>query len=332
MNAKVRNLGKNLALALGSFLFCFLLLELVLRVAGFGNLEIYEPDPKFYWRLKPNQNCLTKVGRKPVHINSHGTRGPEFSVNKPPGVTRILFLGDSKTFGWGLSEDETYASLVKKGLEQRRPQTHVEVINAGVNAWSYHQMLAYFRERAKTFAPDYLVIGDANLWTQFSENSSPDFVRKFMNRVRLKNFFRRFATYHFVVEVALEDFYQKYRTKFIPVDPAQDTLFKEQQQRDPFGSFRAAIRGLCEEASANRVKPVLLYIPILTDIGTTNKTILEVKAQISKELNVPLVDMTPELEKKRQELYLEADPVHLNVSGNELTAQKLVEVLLSNQK
>src|SRR5689334_8671164 len=98
MSRRVINALKNLSLAVASFVLCFLVLEIALRFAGFGNVELYEPDPKLYWRLKPNQNCFTKIGRKPVHINSHGTRGPEFTEQKAPGVVRILFLGDSKTF------------------------------------------------------------------------------------------------------------------------------------------------------------------------------------------------------------------------------------------
>jgi hypothetical protein len=51
------------------------LAEIVLRLAGFGQVEIYEPDPRLYWRLQPHQQCFTKVNHQPVRINSHGTRG-----------------------------------------------------------------------------------------------------------------------------------------------------------------------------------------------------------------------------------------------------------------
>ena len=96
-----KRLAQNLALSLGIFLLCLGGLELVLRLSGYGNLEIYQPDPSLYWKLKPNQNCYTKIGHKPVHINSQGTRGPEFQIQKPPNTIRILSLGDSRTFGWG---------------------------------------------------------------------------------------------------------------------------------------------------------------------------------------------------------------------------------------
>jgi hypothetical protein len=142
-----KRLLQNLLLSGVVFLLCFLALELTLRLMGYGNLEIYQPDAKLYWRLKPNQDCFTKIDHKPVHINSHGTRGPEFSDEKPAGAIRILSLGDSRTFGWGLTDEETYSrrlqNLVQKYVGEN---SKVEVINAGVNAWSYSQMLVYFRE------------------------------------------------------------------------------------------------------------------------------------------------------------------------------------------
>ncbi len=125
-----------------------------MRIAGYGNVEIYQPDPLLYWKLKPNQDCYTKIDRKPVHINSLGTRGAEFQATKP----------------------------VK-------------------------------------FQPDIVILADANLWTQFSDRNSPEFVKSFMRRVQLKNLLRRFATYHYVVEYRLKDVYERTRARFIPMDP-----------------------------------------------------------------------------------------------------------------
>ena len=41
-----------------------------------------------------------------------------------------------------------------------------------------------------------------------------------------------------------------------------------------------------------------------------------------------VTDMTPELAEEGEGLYLDADPVHLNVRGNELTAEKLLKTIL----
>lgn len=340
-SSRLRQLMPKLLLALGTFMCCGVLLEIALRIAGYGNLEIYEPDAKLFWRLKPNQDCFTKVDRKPVHINSQGTRGPEFAPAKPAGTFRILSLGDSRTFGWGLAQDETYSSRLAHLLGEFR-RTHLalrtaansaavdrlEVINAGVNAWSFSQMATYFRETGLRYQPDVVVLGEANLWTQFTEKSDPEFVKKFLWRVRLKNLLRRSAIYHYVIEVKLKDFYERNRTKFIPVDPKQDALFKEQQQSDPEAVFRATIAELCHTATSNHVQPILLFLPRLDELGGTNQSLAwNAKRAVSTELGVPLCDVTPLLQPEGKALYLDADPVHFNVRGNAIVAQRLFETV-----
>jgi lysophospholipase L1-like esterase len=320
---------QNAALAVGTFLLCIIVLEVFLRLKGYGNLEIYEPDPKLYWKLKPNQDCYTKIDHRPVHINSHGTRGPDFETVKPPGTIRVLSLGDSRTFGWGLKQEETYSDQLRRLLqEQLGGAKKIEVINAGVNAWSYSQMLVYFRDTALHYQPDVVVLAEANLWTQFSEWNSAEFVKKFIWRVRLKNFLRRFAIYHYLVEVKLKDVYERQRTKFVPVDPTRDALFKEQQQQDPNAAFRAAIQELCRLAQSNGVKPVLLYLPMADDLNATKApAILKIKQEVHNMMNMPLVDLTPDLRAEGKTLYLEADPVHLNARGNEIVGRRLFETV-----
>jgi hypothetical protein len=171
-----------------------------------------------------------------------------------------------------------------------------------------------------------VILAEANLWTQFSEQNSPEFVDQFLGRVRLKNFLRRFALHHFFIEVQLQEFYQRHRTKFIPVDPKQDELFKEQQQDDPDKLFREAIQSLCVTAQSNGVTPILLYLPTVSDLGTTNESsVLRVKRKLASELAVPLVDLKPDLKPQGKALYLEADPVQLNAQGNGMVAERLFE-------
>lgn len=311
-------------------LLLLVLAEIVLRLAGFGQVEIYEPDPLLYWRLQPNQQCFTKVNHEPVRINSHGTRGPEFAVPKPAGTFRVLMLGDSRTFGWGLPEEATYARLVEQGLREKAPAGRpVEVINAGVNAWSYSQMLVFLRERALAWEPDAVVLAGANLWTQFTENASPEFVRQFMSRVRLKNLLRRSALYHFVIEVQLEAYYQRYRTRFIPVDPKSDTFFRDQQKADPDAVFRNAIEGICSLARARNVHAVLLYLPTQTELmeGKPANQLPGIFREAAQKTGATLVDMTADLQPVAATAYLEADPVHFNAEGNAVIARALLPVL-----
>jgi lysophospholipase L1-like esterase len=264
-----------------------------------------------------------------VHINSRGTRGPEFEAAKPADVIRILSLGDSKTFGWGLTEAETYSGRLQALLQERAPAgKRIEVINAGVNAWSYPQIKVFLKEHGLLWKPDFVLIGDANLWTQFSEDSDPAFVDKMLSRVRLKNLLRRSAVYHFVIEVQLNHVYQKYRTKFIPIDPKQDQLFKEAQKSDPNAFFRKAIEEACALATAGGARPVVMFIPILGEWETgPSKDVQAAKRELCERLKVPFVDFGEDIKPPAaDDLYLDADPVHLNAKGNELVAQRLASV------
>src|ERR1044071_73798 len=337
--AKTRwqRLAQNLALSLAVFVLCVGAFELLLRLNGYGNLEIYEPDTVLYWKLKPNQDCYTKIDHKPVHNNSHGTRGQEFQIQKPPNSFRILSLGDSRTFGWGLGENETYSGVLQNLLQKDSPPGKIiEVINAGVNAWSYPQMTVYFRDVALQYQPDIVILAEANLWTQFSEKNSPDFVKKFILRVQLKNFLRHFAIYHYVIEVKLKDFYERHRTRFIPVNPKQDLLFKEQQQPDPDAVFHEAIEKLCRTAQDHGVKPILLFLPALDEARAANTpSVLKMKQQTSQNLTLPLADLHPQASSRGASIYLPADPVHFNAAGNAIIAQQLfpaVKLLCSNEK
>lgn len=320
-------LGAKLLLAGTSVVVFLVLSEIVLRFCGFGQVEIYEPDRRLYWRLRPNQNCFTKVDRKPVHINSRGTRGPEFAVPKPAGVVRILSLGDSKTFGWGAGDQESYSAGLERLLQEKIGATpKVEVINAGVNAWSYPQLKVYLREIGVGFQPDYVLIADANLWTQFSEDSDPAFVDQMISRVRLKNWLRRSAVYHFVIEVQLAHVYQKYRTKFIPVDPKQDQLFKEAQKSDPDAVFRTAIEETCQLARGAKSQPVVMFIPRQDDLKAGRESnVQKTKRELCTRLGIPWIDTSPELLPVADAVYLDADPVHLTVEGNALVARRLAE-------
>lgn len=330
-NRKKKLLLQNLVLVCTSSFLFLLLLEITLRCFGYGSLVIYQPDLKLFWKPLPNQNCYTKFGHKPVHINSKGTRGPDFDGKKPKNVFRIISLGDSKTFGWGLSEAETYSVLLQDLLQNRmQGSKKIEVINAGVNAWSYAQMYVYLRETAIKYDPDIIILADANLWTQFSEESGKEFRKKFMKRVRLKNLLRRSAIYHFLIEVKLEKIYQKYRTKFIPVDPETDELFSEQQKSKPELFFKEQIVKISELITKDHLKALLTYIPNENSILSSQKpTILKIKEEVSKEYNIPLLDFTRDFSSSSLQLFLPGDPVHPNAEGNKIIANQIFHFIIS---
>ena len=321
---------QNTGLVIGSIFFVLFVLEITLRVAGYGNVEIYQPDPKLMWKLLPNQTCYTKVDHKPVHINSKGTRGKEFDETKPPGVYRILSLGDSRTFGWGLSEAETYSGLLEKLLQDHfGDKMKIEVINAGVNAWSYGQICVYLRDVGMRYNPDLVILADANLWTQFSEGQSKEFIKKMTRGVWLKNLLRRSAIYHYLIEVKLKKYYEKYRTKFIPVDPDKDQFFKDHQKSDPSLFFGEQIKTICELLKTKSVKGLIIYLPTEDRlILRKTDTIRDIKQKASRAYSIPLIDFTGDFSGSKDPLFLSGNPVHPNAAGNRIIAHSIFEHIL----
>ena len=76
--------------------------------------------------------CAVVLMHNPFYaINADGFRGPRLRPEKAPGVVRLLFLGDSSTFGWPYRYEDTYPDLVRQ-LLAAGGHGPVEVINAGV--------------------------------------------------------------------------------------------------------------------------------------------------------------------------------------------------------
>ncbi len=102
------------------------------------------------------QNPDTKTAVKIV-TNSFGLRGPEPAVPKPPGIFRIICLGDETVLGAEVTETKTFCVRLRQLLEERT-RLQVEVINAGVPG--YCPLLSYLQVKHELLAlqPDVLIL------------------------------------------------------------------------------------------------------------------------------------------------------------------------------
>lgn len=161
-----RLLNKDLVLKFMLSLFAIFLplstLENCLRpIADFKpkNTTIFIKDEELGWRLKPNTEDYwgTSSRRVKVKINNKGLRGPELSYNKDPNAFRILYLGDSVTFGYSLENEETFPYLIESFLEERL-RREIETVNAGVDGYSQWQEYIYLKKEAIKYNPDLIVL------------------------------------------------------------------------------------------------------------------------------------------------------------------------------
>lgn len=111
-------------------------------------------DPTRGHRLAPGLRDALALGDTTVSTNSRGLRGDrEYLTPKPAGVTRVLAVGDSFTFGQGVRDPEAWPAR----LEALLPES--EVLNAGAACYAHDQILATLQEEGAFYRPDIVVLG-----------------------------------------------------------------------------------------------------------------------------------------------------------------------------
>jgi lysophospholipase L1-like esterase len=159
----VRTWALRLALLLVSLGLALVVAEVALRPSSGGRPRRVEtPELSRYDRLlgwSPLPGARTRM-RSPgefdvaVRINRQGFRADrEFPPEPPPGVRRIVAVGDSFTFGNGVEVHQAFPSL----LERRLPAA--EVINLGVPGYGVDQQLLMLESRGLRFHPDVVLLG-----------------------------------------------------------------------------------------------------------------------------------------------------------------------------
>jgi hypothetical protein len=88
---------------------------------------LFDPEGSPARPFRPNMRLV--AGQTVYSTNALGLRSPPVSGRLLPETPRVLLVGDSFSFGWGVSDDQTFARLASGLLSERRP---VELINGGV--------------------------------------------------------------------------------------------------------------------------------------------------------------------------------------------------------
>src|SRR5262245_35872832 len=116
------------------------------------------------WEMVPGKEHYTYQHR--VQVNALGLRGPELAP-KAADETRILFLGDSLTYGQGVGDDETVPYALEQALRTREPGRAWSVVNAGMRAYGTGQELGLLDELGERIQPDLVLLGW--YWNDVSE-------------------------------------------------------------------------------------------------------------------------------------------------------------------
>lgn len=124
---------------------------------AWGDGQPKEADLDGYlFRSRPNLDM--DLGSFRLQTNEYGFRGPGVQVPKPDGVFRILLLGDSVAFGWGVDDGVTFARRLEMEWNARGGARRLEVVNTGNPIYDTVQEAATLKETLPLLTPDLVVL------------------------------------------------------------------------------------------------------------------------------------------------------------------------------
>jgi lysophospholipase L1-like esterase len=126
----------------------------------------YRPDPTLVFAWQPNQRGFS--ADKEIVINERGLRGPVVPYERTPGTKRILFLGDSITFGYGVRDEEVVTERVRALLGAAG--VRAETINTAIASYNTEQEVAYYEHEGNRYDPDVVVVGVC--WNDINDKSN----------------------------------------------------------------------------------------------------------------------------------------------------------------
>ena len=160
MKINSRGLLINLSLIIISTLIALFVSETALRLIGFKPLYV-SPERDRFWKYDPLLGWAHQAGqegifetpefRTVVQINKNGLRDREHSYERQNDMERILVLGDSFAWGYGVEESERFSQLLEKSLD-------AEVINAGVSGYSTDQELLWYQNEGIKYETDLVIL------------------------------------------------------------------------------------------------------------------------------------------------------------------------------
>ena len=287
------SLIRNAALVAVSLLAGLLVCEAGVRIAGVGGMIAYQPDPTWGYTMRPEQRVY--VYGHPVDVNSLGFRGPELSAAKSPGSVRIVFLGDSVTYGGGQArEEEIFVRRIEADL--RRAGTSVEALNISASGWSPQNWIAFVEHRG-LYEADIVVavIPEVDLERQFAtmEHSG---LRERAPLLQLSRFLIKSGLMSVDVDLSLWE----------GVDPTAEAAKNV-----------AAVRKLIDMGEHAGAAVVLVLLPSLPTTVDPDRWLPY------ERFDVPIVDLRPVL--VEPEYFF--DGIHLTSTGHAVVAENIGPVL-----
>ena len=347
----VKGQGRESLLLIFSLVFAGILGEGILRMVDHPLSKPFvdtttwqEPSDFLGFTMAPNFEGIGPVSSW-VKTNSQGVRDDvEHTWGKDSGTIRILGIGDSFTFGWGVSLEETFLKKLEHTLKQMTG-VEIETINAGVPKWDLNHYYVYLKNVGIRYSPDIIVLSyffnDIPRSLQETIPADPEY----QTEVRHKGGIFRFS-YVFNFLKAQADYLRR-KNKLVRVDflstlearrpelIQQSTRLllsnaKQAQTRSSFHILKTLLEKIQAIAQKINSHLVVMFVPDVAQIHHVElQYINQVLASLTEEMHIPFADITPVFESVSDPrvFYLWPRDWHTNAKGHEKMAEVLTPLV-----
>ena len=261
-------------------------------------------------------------------INNHGFRGEDFEVEKPIGVTRVVTLGASSTFGYHVRDHQTYPVLMEQILNKDCGEKRkFQVLNLGVPHMTSEQNVALFFNEVLALKPDVVTFYEGYNDSERLRTQSPQGLSKYLITFSLlKTFMRELSNEKYDLK---EKSFVDRKWRFLGnLDKIHEECQRNgiqfivgTQQTRSFLVPRNSMRGLTYQQEQEMVqekafKEKTLNFYEMSFLG--HGVLMAGLVSWAEERQVPLVDILAELDGTRDMLL---SAVHVNVEGHKVIAQ-----------
>ncbi|MFN3916270.1 MAG: hypothetical protein ACK4K0_00895 [Flavobacteriales bacterium] len=142
-----------------SMLALLVLIEVGLKLYGFGNPPLYVSHPKYEYIYAPNQE-VKRFGNKIV-TNAYSMRNQKGDENKQ---VVVLGMGDSVINGGSHTDHDSLATTILQGYLSKETGQDVAVLNVGANSWGPDNAFAYLSEKGHFASKGLFLIFNSHDW------------------------------------------------------------------------------------------------------------------------------------------------------------------------
>jgi lysophospholipase L1-like esterase len=356
-----KQIASRLILVLASTLLMLLLLEALARIFVTDPRGLFSVSPQLGYAMVPHFNGKHgKFGQFKVRIetNSKGLRDREFSAKGER--QRILVLGDSVSFGWGVEAEQAFPRQLESLQAARTARLPFEVVNAGVWGYNTLQETEYVEAGAGGYQPDLVLVGFTSPVTiernwkclqsgviTVEPMSEPRSARRFLKaHSNLFSFLERQWAYqgrlYLMVLGALQKVGLARESASLAGDPARSRphpLALKVTDPDAVASASVDLLKTLEKSiaamGARMVVVVFPAAPALADTLASNtpesmeRKLTRILTEKLDHAGIETLDLTAPLAElsRSQPIYLPHDTVHFNAAGHKKSAELIRDFL-----